>query len=91
MPNVKFIMAGVACVTLMSAAAASASTPAAAQPSTTAKQDPNRIICEKVQETGSRLNARKTCMTAAQWVEQRKRDREAVEDAQRQKAEPAGR
>lgn len=88
MSNLKFILAGVACATLMSAAAAA--TPASG-PSTAAKEDPNRIICEKVQETGSRLNARKTCMTAAQWVEQRKRDREAVEDAQRQKAEPAGR
>ncbi|HEX6741026.1 MAG TPA: hypothetical protein VF079_04430 [Sphingomicrobium sp.] len=75
---------------VLSAAAASASTPAPGQSSTAPKDDPNRIICEKVQETGSRLNARKTCMTAAQWVEQRKRDREAVEDAQRQKAEPAG-
>jgi hypothetical protein len=63
-----------------------------AQPTNAGKNDdPNRIICEKVQETGSRLNTRKTCMTAAQWVEQRRRDREAVEEAQRQRTEPSGR
>ena len=87
------MLAGAVCAILMfgAAPAPAQTTTSGAPASTAAKDDPNRIICEKVQETGSRLNTRKTCMTAAQWVEQRKRDREAVEDAQRRQTEPSGR
>ena len=87
MPSVKILLAGVACATLLSAAPAFAQ----AQPDgqKPAKQaDPNRIICEKVKETGSRLNTRKVCMTATQWEEQRRRDRENLQDAQQRSLEP---
>jgi hypothetical protein len=80
MPSVKTILAAAACTTLLSAAPALAQTQDGQKP---AKQaDPNRIICEKVQETGSRLNSRKVCMSAQQWEEQRRRDRENLQDAQ---------
>ena len=79
-------------VLLCGAAPAAADNPAPQSGNAAGKNtDPNRIICEKVQETGSRLNTRKTCMTAAQWAEQRIRDRQAVEEAQRQQTEPSGR
>jgi len=79
MLSVKTILAGAACAVILSAAPALAQTQDGQKP---AKSDPNRIICEKIQETGSRLNARKVCMTAQQWEEQRRRDRENLQDAQ---------
>lgn len=86
MLNVKIILAGIACATLMSAAPALAQTqPDGQKPK---PSDPNRIICEKIQETGSRLNSRRVCMTAQQWEEQRRRDRENLQDAQQRSLEP---
>lgn len=70
-----------------------AATSAAAQPVTTSSQpaatakranDPNRMICEREDEIGSRLGGKKVCKTAAQWDEQRRVQRETVEGVQRQ-------
>jgi hypothetical protein len=48
-----------------------------------AKVNPDdRVICEREEETGSRLASKRVCMTARQWAEQRRSDREATEDAQ---------
>ena len=50
-----------------------ASVPALAAPpaSSDAKaKDPKRKICERVEETGSRLSSRRICMTAEQWAAQ---------------------
>lgn len=46
-------------------------------------KDPNRKICEKVEVTGSRLGATKVCMTAQQWEDQRRAQRDDLENAQR--------
>ena len=89
MHSAKTMLAGVACMALMFGAA-----PALAQAQGTdstnpaAKKDPNRIVCEKIQETGSRLNSRKVCMTVQQWEDQRRRDRESLQDAQQRSLEP---
>jgi len=59
------------------------------QPAPAAKdKDPNRVICQKIQETGSRVASKKVCMTAQQWEEQRRNDREYVEDSQQRSLEP---
>jgi len=92
MISAKTLLVGIASGALLSVAVPALASPTGNAPAPEAKdKDPNRIICEKVQETGSRLNTRKTCMTAAQWVEQRRRDREAIEEAQRNRTEPSGR
>ncbi len=90
MHSVKTMLAGAACISLvLGAAPALAQTPGSDSSNPAAKnKDPNRIICEKVQETGSRLNSRKVCMTAQQWEEQRRRDRENLQDAQQRSLEP---
>lgn len=87
MHSAKTVLAGVACLTLVfGAAPALAQAPGTDSANPAAKnKDPNRIICEKVQETGSRLNARRVCLTAQQWEEQRRRDRQNLEDAQQRK------
>jgi hypothetical protein len=73
---------------LIAAMALTAASPAIAEstnsPAATAKsKDPNRKICEKVERIGSRLATDRICMTAAQWEEQRRENREHVERVQR--------
>lgn len=59
--------------------------PALAQAADTSgsKADPNRIVCERYEETGSRLGSRRVCKTAREWEEQRSGQRADVEKAQR--------
>ncbi|HWI89256.1 MAG TPA: hypothetical protein VNS11_08470 [Sphingomicrobium sp.] len=58
--------------------------PATPVPAATPKGDPNRIICEREQEIGSRLGGAKVCKTAAQWEEERRANRDALDALQRQ-------
>ena len=51
-------------------------------------KDPNRMICEKQEEMGSRLGGKKVCKTAAEWQEYRARNKEQVDDWQRQLTNP---
>ena len=90
MHSVKTVLAGAVGMALVfGAAPALAQAPGTDSSNPAAKnKDPNRIICEKVQETGSRLNARKVCMTAQQWEDQKRRDRQYTEDAQQRSLEP---
>lgn len=46
-------------------------------------KDPNRIVCERQDTTGTRLGARKVCLTASQWAEKRREHREELERAQK--------
>jgi invasion protein IalB len=48
--------------------------------------DPNQVVCEKQEETGSRLASKRVCMTRSQWAEQRRLDRQEVDRAQTQKS-----
>ena len=75
---------------IIAALVLTAGSPAVAQtaisnstPATAKAKDPNRKICEKVEKIGSRLNVVRICMTAAQWEEQRRENREHVERVQR--------
>lgn len=71
-----------------------ASAPAFAQSQTQQQQqqqqsgkkvpDPNEVVCEKQQDTGSRLAMKRVCMTRSQWAEQRRLDRQDVDKAQTQ-------
>jgi Ni/Co efflux regulator RcnB len=44
--------------------------------------DPNQVVCEKQEETGSRLGGKRVCMTRSQWAEQRRLDRQEIDKAQ---------
>jgi hypothetical protein len=50
--------------------------------------DPKRKICEKIEVTGSRVKARKICMTVEQWEAQRRDSREELERAQKNAGVP---
>ena len=60
----------------------------AAQQAKPAKNDPDRIICEKIEQIGSRLATKRICMTAAQWAEKRRMDREDLENVQQRSFRP---
>ena len=45
-------------------------------------KDPNRIICEKQEEIGSRLGGKKVCHTALEWADLKHENREEVDDWQ---------
>jgi hypothetical protein len=72
----------VAALALIPAAAAAGEKPVA--------KDPNRIICEKQGEVGSRLATKRVCMTAAEWEIRRREDREALDKAQVNRRGPDG-
>ena len=40
-------------------------------------------VCEDITIVGSRLAVKRVCATRAQWAEKRRRDRDAVDQAQR--------
>jgi invasion protein IalB len=48
--------------------------------------DPNEVVCEKQQETGSRLASERVCMTRSEWAEQRRLSRQEVDKAQVQRS-----
>lgn len=60
-------------------AAQDAPPPAAKKPT----KDPNRMVCETQEVLGSRLATRRVCMTAAEWADLRARDRQAIDQGQR--------
>lgn len=55
-----------------------------AQSADAKNRDPNKIICERQEEMGSRLGGKKVCKTAAEWQEERAAQRRVLEDTQRQ-------
>lgn len=44
--------------------------------------DPNEVVCEKQQDSSSRIVVHKVCMTRGQWSEQRRLDRQDIDKAQ---------
>lgn len=62
-----------------SAAQSSSAAPGAKTP------DPNEVICERQEEVGSRLSAKRICMTRSQWADQKTQDRQQLEKVQVQR------
>jgi len=56
-----------------------------AQPGTVRIANPNEVVCERVEEIGTRLGGHRVCMTRAEWAQRRKDDRDQVERAQTQR------
>ena len=49
---------------------------------TTAAKSPDRMICEREEVLGSRLQGRRVCKTASQWAQERQDARDEVMRAQ---------
>lgn len=50
------------------------------------EKDPNRIVCQKEDSIGSRLAAKKICLTQKEWDLRRDADRDEAERVQRDTA-----
>ena len=50
--------------------------------------DPDRMVCKRDKETGSRLSSR-TCKTAAEWERERELNQEAMRNATRSPQAPS--
>ena len=73
-------MALAAAAALMFGSAALAQTAYSSKPK--ADNDPNKLICQKVEEVGSRLAKRKVCLTAEQWKEKHREHAEFTDEIQ---------
>jgi hypothetical protein len=56
---------------------------ASVKPPPLPENDLNKIICEKVERTGSRLAIEKVCLTVLEWKERREVQRHDFESVQR--------
>ena len=86
------LAAGAAAIAVPAVAQTAPAAPAATQ-ATSKLKDPNRIICEREEELGSRLGGKKICKTAQEWQDWRQQNRDQVENWQRQNTStgtPAG-
>lgn len=76
------------------AAILAAATPAVAQtqaqpqpqPAAAKVSDANQVICEKQEEIGTRLAARKVCHTRSEWAQIRGDDRSLLEHTQQERS-----
>ncbi len=59
--------------------AAASGQPAQAAPP---ENDPHKVVCKKIDKTGSRLGSTKLCMTKAEWEEKTRRDQEDLKRMQ---------
>ena len=74
-------------IILVSMASITASPPADAAKKEAA--DPGKMICKRQPQIGSRLAVKKTCLTAAQWEDQRRADQQMLLEKQRNGASGA--
>lgn len=48
----------------------------------------DKIVCRKIEVTGSRLAARRICLTASEWAQRTKDDIDATREIQRPRGVP---
>jgi hypothetical protein len=80
--NAARALAAASTALFIASAAGAETAPAPAKPTTGKAEDPNQVICEKQQPTGSRLAVRRVCMTRAQWADLKLQDRQEIERVQ---------
>lgn len=54
-----------------------------------ADKDPNRMVCEKQEVVGSRLATKRVCMTASEWEQKRREERQMIDRSQVQQRGPS--
>jgi invasion protein IalB len=50
--------------------------------------NPNEMVCRRIQESGSRLNAARVCMTRQQWIDYQRQQRADTEQSQNRRVAP---
>ena len=79
------------CAALVISGAASAQSPARnSSPGGAGARgtDPNETICRNIGEIGSRLNRTRVCKTRAQWEEERRLQRQSIDQTQTNRRGP---
>jgi hypothetical protein len=71
-------------------AQAPAANPQQTQTTAAPKYDPNEKICVKQETTGTRLGAKRVCMTRAEWDDRKLQDQQELTRVQVQRGGPAG-
>lgn len=69
---------------------APAASPAQAQATAKPKEDPNEKVCVKQETTGSRLGAKRVCLTRAEWADRKLQDQQELTRVQTQRSGPNG-
>jgi invasion protein IalB len=83
-------------VMLVAAAAVGLTAPTLAQTPTQSSaavqkpNDPNEVVCRKEESTGSRIGAKRVCMTRMQWADRQLQDRLELERTQVQRGTGKG-
>ena len=80
MRNILSLMTAVALAVPTVAMAQTAPSQAPVAPTTAAKKD--KMICQTMESTGSRLGQKRVCRTAAEWAEINATDRRDIERMQ---------
>lgn len=70
---------------LLCAALAPLAAPAIAKEHNAQPKDPNKVICKTEDVIGSRLQTKKTCLTAQQWEDMNRETRQTVDRVQNYK------
>jgi hypothetical protein len=85
--NVRQLLTGLAVLAFSAATPAVADSQAQPQPQPQASQAnaPDQVICEREQDTGSRITGHKICHTRTQWAQIRRDDRDSTEQTQRER------
>jgi hypothetical protein len=77
-----FKMLAVAALLLSAAAPAQVITSYRTNNPAPIRGDPNKIVCQKEETIGTRLGAKKVCMTVAEWQARQAADRDQTERVQ---------
>ena len=86
----KLVIATVTAASVATPSIAQTQAPAPAQTTATKKEDPNEKICVKEEVTGSRLGAKRICMTRAEWADRKLQDQQELVRAQTQRGTSNG-
>lgn len=87
----KFFVPAIAAALLATPAlAANTNSAQASTDQAAADESQNRMICKKQKVSGTRLSTKKVCMTAAQWEQIERDQREITERTQRQTPRSGG-
>jgi len=79
MRRITWLTAFAASVAVAAALPAAAETPSGQSGK---ERDPNETVCERQTVLGSRLAVKRVCMTRAEWAEQRRAERDLVQNSQ---------
>jgi hypothetical protein len=78
-------------ILILSIGALTASAAAASDsPNKTSRNDPNRMVCRTISDSGNKLKRERACHTVAEWRELRRQTQQTIEHIQNSRAANGG-